>query len=163
LNTGDQKGALQRFEQIQAQLPGLLDQLVNSEPGDIKKRAGLKDVMGVYLLTEGDEPRYLGRTRKASNRLGQHYWASSGHNSAPLAFNIARKEAAEKNLKLTGSRKQIAGDTRFIPLFKKAKERVSRMEFRIVRTSDPVLSTILEVYASVALQTEGQFNLFETH
>jgi hypothetical protein len=163
LDTGDQERALQRFERIKDHLPTLLEQLVAAKPRDIKKRADLKDVMGVYLLTEDEVPQYLGRTRNANQRLGQHYWKSSGHNSAPLAFNIARKRAATQNLPLMGSRAEIAAAPDFVPLFEEAKERVSQMEFRIVRTSDPVLSTIFEVYASVALETEGQFNLFETH
>jgi hypothetical protein len=37
------------------------------------------------------------------------------------------------------------------------------MDFRVVEIEDPALSTIFEVYASIVLGTEGDFNLFETH
>jgi hypothetical protein len=37
------------------------------------------------------------------------------------------------------------------------------MDFQLIEIADPVLSTIFEVYAAVALETEVDFNLFETH
>jgi hypothetical protein len=37
------------------------------------------------------------------------------------------------------------------------------MEFRFVEIEDPPLRTIFEGYASLALGTHGDFNVFETH
>ena len=37
------------------------------------------------------------------------------------------------------------------------------MDFRVIEVEDPAVSTIFEVYAALALGTEGEFNLFETH
>jgi hypothetical protein len=66
-------------------------------------------------------------------------------------------------LGLTGTRDEIAVHADFGPLFKAAKERVRAMEFRFVEIDDPAVSTVFEVYAAIALHTEGEFNLFETH
>lgn len=37
------------------------------------------------------------------------------------------------------------------------------MDYRFVTIEIPAVSAIFEVYASMALGTEGEFNLFETH
>jgi hypothetical protein len=155
LETGDQGRALQRFHRIEQQLPGLLDELEKAKPHDPKKRPELQGVAGVYLLTEEGVHRYVGRTRNAWRRLGQHFWKSSGHNSAPLAFNIAKAKVNETGLDFAGTREELAAHPAFVPFFEEAKQRVAQMEFRIVELTDPVLSTIFEVYVSLALQTEG--------
>lgn len=56
------------------------------------------------------------------------------------------------------------GPPGFEELFAAAKRRVRTMDFRVVKIKDDATtSTIFEVYASIALGTEGEFNLFETH
>lgn len=117
----------------------------------------------MYLFSESGQHLYVGRTKNAWQRIGQHYWESSGHNSAALAFNLAKKLAGEAGHQLVGTREQIAAHPDFVPFFDEAKGRVSQMEVRFVEMSDPVLSTIFEVYVSLALETEGGFNLFDTH
>ncbi|HZP97253.1 MAG TPA: hypothetical protein VFC31_13115 [Candidatus Limnocylindria bacterium] len=62
-----------------------------------------------------------------------------------------------------GTRAEVAAQPAFSEKFAIAKQRVRRMEFRFVAISDAALSTIFEVYASIALGTEGDYNLFETH
>ena len=64
---------------------------------------------------------------------------------------------------MTGSRRVIATRPGFDGYFAAAKRRVRAMDFRFVKIEVPSVSTIFEVYASLALGTEGEFNLFETH
>ncbi len=118
---------------------------------------------GVYLFTEKGVHRYIGRTRNANRRLGEHIQKSSPQNSAPFAFNIAKAEAAREGIEFIGTRDEIAATPEFAPYFQQAKERIRAMDFQVIEIADPVLSTIFEVYAAVALETEGDFNLFETH
>lgn len=49
----------------------------------------------------------------------------------------------------------------FARSFKKAKERISRMQLRFVEESDPVRQGLLEVYVAVVLETP--YNDFNTH
>ncbi len=107
--------------------------------------------------------RYIGRTRNANRRLGEHTQPKSPQNSAPFAFNIAKSEAIKAGFNITGTRQELAATQGFDPYFTSAKERVRSMEFRVVEIVDPVVSTIFEVYASITLGTEGEFNLFDTH
>jgi hypothetical protein len=155
--------ALIRFREIERQLPGLLEALVASQPYQRGEKPPAPAVAGVYLFTEGGIHRYVGRTRNANRRLGEHTRPSSKENSAPFAFNIAKAEAQNRGLDVSGSRKAVAALPGFAPHFAAAKARVRAMEFRVVEVVDPAVSTIFEVYASIALGTEGEFNLFETH
>jgi hypothetical protein len=155
--------ALERFREIEKQLPALLECLVTSSLYQSGTKPAVLPVPAVYLFTEEGEYRYVGRTRNANRRLGEHTRPSSPQNSAPFAFNIARKEAAAAGLVLSGTRKEIAAMSDFQPYFTSAKERVRQMQFRFVKIEDPVVSTVFEVYAALALRTEGEFNLFETH
>jgi hypothetical protein len=155
--------ALERFREIEKQLPNLLKLLVEASPHHRDRKPAVPHVPAVYLFTEEEIPRYLGRTRDANRRLGEHTRPSSPQNSAPFAFNIARREAAEAGLTLMGTRKEIAATPAFQPYFTRAKERIRQMEFRFVEINDSVVSTIFEVYAALALRTEGEFNLFDTH
>jgi hypothetical protein len=120
-------------------------------------------VARVYLFSEDENHRYVGRTRNANRRLGEHTRPSSPENSAPFAFNIARRDAAAAGLEIGGPRTLVAAHADFEPYFIAAKERVRAMDFRVVEIEDPAVSTIFEVYASLVLGTEGDYNLFETH
>jgi len=158
-----EKLALERFREIEKRLPGLLHDLLDGRPYRRGKRPAVPHIAGVYLFTEDGTHRYVGRTRDTNRRLGEHIWDSSGENSAPFAFNIAKADAEEAGVELVGSRKAVASMPAFEPYFKSAKQRVRAMDFRIVRVLEPTVSTVLEVYAAMALNTEGEFNLFDTH
>lgn len=150
-----------RFEVIVSQLPDLLRELLACPPHFVGTRPAVPHVSGVYLFSEEGHPLYVGRTRDCNRRLAEHTRPSSGQNSAPFAFNLTRRQLLASGQQVVGTRAQIAalgGDQ-----FAEAKQRVWRMEFRFVEVRDPALSTIFEVYASLALRTEGEYNLFETH
>ncbi len=159
----DQERALERFREIERQLPDLLDGLLAAPPYWRGESPAVPAVAGVYLFTEDGVHRYVGRTRNGNRRLGEHTRPSSKENSAPFAFNIAKADARTAGTDVAGSRKQVAALPGFAPYFTAAKQRVRAMDFRVVEVVDPALSTIFEVYAAIALGTEGEFNLFETH
>jgi hypothetical protein len=119
-------------------------------------------VPGVYLLSE-EHPIYVGQTRNLRRRLRQHGGMSSRENQASLAFNIARRKAADRpsfNVHLT--RRVLEADPAFAQLFEEARARVARMQVRYVEIDDPELRTVFEVYAAVAFGT-AEHNSFETH
>jgi hypothetical protein len=154
----DDDAALARFDELRAQLPGLLEQLLTCPPHSRDRRPAAPHAAGVYVFTEEGTQRYVGRTRNFNRRFGEHVRRSSRENQAPFAFNIAKLDAAAAGLELAGTRKEIAALEGFDPYFIAAKGRVREMEFRFVQINDSVVSTIFEVYASIALHTEGEFN-----
>ena len=92
---------------------------------------------------------------------------SSGSESASFAFILAKEDFGNEDLKTTGpdrkpmSRKELASDPDFKPIFDAAKERVRKMRIRAVDVQDPVEQTIFEVYAHLQLGTPH--NSFENH
>jgi hypothetical protein len=162
-HVADHEAALARFHQIEGQLPGLLEQLLDCGPHSRDHRPAAPKQGGVYLFTEDATHRYVGRTRNFNRRFGEHVAPKSTQNKAPFAFNIAKRDAADGGLTVIGTREEIVASQGFEAVFVAAKARVRSMEFRFVRIDDPAVSTIFEVYASIALHTEGEFNLFETH
>ena len=152
-----------RYREIERQLDPLLKALVAGRPFRRGTMPAVPAVAGVYLFSEERNHRYVGRTRNANRRLCEHTRPSSPENSAPFAFNIARRDAAAAGLEVDGPRKAISARADFEPYFIAAKERVRAMDFRVVEIDDAAVSTIFEVYASIVLGTEGDYNLFETH
>lgn len=159
----DHEAALARFHEVQAQLPGLLEQLLGCDAYSRNYRPPAPKLAGVYLLTEAGVHRYVGRTRNFNRRFGEHVAPKSTANKAAFAFNIAKFDAIAAGLAVVGTRDQIVALAGFDEHFTAAKQRVRAMEFRCVEINDPAVSTIFEVYVAIALHTEGEFNLFETH
>lgn len=152
-----------RFREIESQLPGLLAQLLACPPHTAGARPPVPRVGGVYLFSQNGRALYVGRTRNCNRRLADHTRASTRENSAPFAFNLARRALAQAGEQVMGTRTQVAAHPTFGVRFSEAKRQLRQMEFRFVEIQDPALSTIFEVYASIALRTEGEYNLFETH
>lgn len=50
----------------------------------------------------------------------------------------------------------------FKKLFSEAKSRVSRMTVKFIEIDDPIIQTIFELYAALALETL-EYNDFDTH
>jgi len=149
------------FNNLVQQLPELLRRLSDSP---LKSRSNLSTIpsKGVYLFYENANPIYVGRTDRMKARLQEHSRPSSGHTSATFAFNIATKDAIGKGIDVKKPRKLLEQDRDFAPLFSIAKERVSRMGVRVVGIDDPIVQTLFEVYAVIALKTQ-EYNYFETH
>jgi hypothetical protein len=156
------EAGIARFEALADELPRLLDRLRRAPVWSSERDGPLPAVPGVYLLSE-EHPIYVGQTRNLRRRLRQHGGVSSRENQAPLAFNIARRKAADHpsfNTHLT--RRALEADPAFAQLFGEARARVARMQVRYVEIGDPELRTVFEVYAAVAFGT-AEHNSFETH
>lgn len=153
---------LQRFrDEVESKLPDLVAELLAC-PAHRRGLDRAPKLPGIYLYSEGGRPMYVGRTRNLAARWGQHTQPSSGIDSAAFAFNIARRQV-QAAVGSQVSRKGLAADPAFAAAFLEAKARVRGMDYRYVIVESPVLSTVGEVYAAIALGTEGDYNAFETH
>lgn len=153
-----------RFNEILVQLDPLLNRLLACEPHSRDRRPAAPHDSGVYLFTQGEDHRYVGRAKNLNRRFGQHVAPKSPHNQAAFAFNLAKRAAEADGLDVNRTRKALAADPQFDDdYFVPAKREVREMEFRFVLLNDDSLSTIFEVFAALLLGTEGDFNLFATH
>jgi len=118
---------------------------------------------GVYLFSEGEQHLYVGRTNRLRPRLLEHGRPSSGHDSAPFAFRLAREKTGitTATYQTKGSRRELEADPPFAESFTDAKQRVRAMNIRFVEQPDPVSQALLEIYVAVALGTP--YNDFDTH
>lgn len=164
--TAEDQGLHHGFRAMSRRLPKLLDALVNcpAHQAGVVPRVP-RGQGGVYLFSEGLKHRYVGRTDDFRRRLGDHTRPSSRGDAAPFAFNIAKKEALTHRIPIEGTRKEVERRPGFATLFAAAKWRVRAMDYRfvVIDRSESALETIFEVYAAVALGTEGEFNLFANH
>ena len=118
-------------------------------------------VAGVYLFSD-QKPVYVGQTRNLNIRLRNHTGAKATENRASFAFLVGKVEAEAAGIDLNRTRKALEADPDFSEHFRKAKERVARMNVRWIELDDPVERTLFEMYAALALDTVA-FNSFETH
>lgn len=148
------------FDQIVAEMPHLLLRLQEAE---LLSRDDLRGIpeRGVYVLYEDGKPIYVGRSNRLRNRLLEHSRQSSTHNSAPFAFNLAKEKADRRGIDTSQARNQLERNPAFKDLFTQAKKRVSLMRIRTVQIENPVMQTLFEVYAALALKTP--YNDFDTH
>ena len=116
---------------------------------------------GVYLFRERGLPVYLGRAKSLSERPKQH--TSNSERKAALAFLIARKETGHVEASYQSGPESRAGlmkNPQFKAVFDKARLRIKRMQIQWVEVADPSVQSVLEVYATKALDTK--FNSFST-
>ena len=153
---------LDRWEEIVHRLPELLDALLSAPPIQRSHAAKIPLAPGLYLLSEGLRPVYVGQTRNLRRRLAQHGGSWARQNQATFAFALARTAglAANPTLARHRTRNALAEDPAFAALFRDQRERVAAMSVQVVEVDDPELRTVFEVYAAVVLGTE---NKFETH
>jgi hypothetical protein len=122
-------------------------------------------IAGVYLMSDGDEHLYVGRSNNIVSRFYAHRRSSSGDGVAPFAFRLACISSGRTKTSYSSghsdTRKMKMADIEFQQHFKDAKSRINKMGFRYVKEADPVKQAILEVYCAVALGTPH--NTFDTH
>ena len=154
-----------RFEDVIDRMPRYLQELEDCQviTRDGRGRLPLNlPAKGIYVFYEDSKPMYVGRSDRLRARILQHGRASGGSETAPFAFNIARKKFRKTRSDSDSmSRSALAQDPEFVPLFCEAKRRVRRMRIRVVAIQDPIEQTIFEVYAHLKLGTP--FNSFENH
>jgi predicted GIY-YIG superfamily endonuclease len=152
-----------RFAEIVAQLEPSLQSLLAAaryKPLSVPKAVA---PAGIYLLSEGNQYLYVGRSNRISKRLGNHCRIGATYKMAAFAFRLARETTGMLQATYTkeGSRRALMQEPTFVRAFDAAKARIRDMDVRVVREPDPVRQTILEVYVAVALQTP--YNDFDTH
>lgn len=150
-----------KFKKYIDQLPRLLEDLGQQELRSRNNLVGIPK-RGIYVFFEHENPIYVGRSDRMKERIQQHGRPSSGHNSAPFAFNLAKDAAKRKGIDVNKKRDELEKGPAFRDLFKKAKESVLLMSVQVIKIDDPILQTLFEVYAAIALNTT-KYNDFETH
>jgi hypothetical protein len=150
------------FDAAIGQMPRMLDDLTRQTALPVGQQEGIPAAPGIYVFSEGPTPLYVGNTRNLRQRLRQHTAVNSRENEAALAWRIALKDAKQRGLAITGTRKQIDADPAFAEIFSQARDRVRAMDVRFIEIDDSITRTLFEVYAAQALGTE-EFNSFETH
>jgi predicted GIY-YIG superfamily endonuclease len=146
------------------------DRLVAMEPirGSLFPRVDLpadKRLRGVYLMTEGKQHLYVGRSNDIAGRFYAHRRKSSGDGVAPFAFRLACLSSGRTGISYIrgheDTREEKMKNEVFLKHFANAKARICEMDFRYVIEADPVNQAILEVYCAVALETPH--NTFDNH
>ncbi|MBN1582718.1 MAG: hypothetical protein JXA89_18550 [Anaerolineae bacterium] len=151
------------FEKLIERLDERFQELKSMQLVNVAKLPREMPLSGIYVFYEDECPLYVGRSGRIRQRLQQHCRPSSGHNSAPFAFRLAREATGktEASYGSTGSRAELERDPVFTDAFTAAKARVRRMQVRFVEESELLEQTLLEIYAAVALGT--RYNDFGTH
>lgn len=116
---------------------------------------------GIYVFFEEGQPLYVGRSDSMKNRIQQHSRPSSGHNSASFAFILAKEIVKKSGTDVTQSREGLEQDPVFGRIYLTMKERVWKMQIRVVSIEDPIEQTFFEVYAALELKTP--YNEWGTH
>ncbi len=151
------------WNKLEAQLSGCLRGLEKKGAPRLEHDPVIPESPGIYLFVDGKTPIYVGQSRNLRNRLANHCRPSSGHNSASLAFNMAKCQYKAQHTRkvLPKTRAKIESDADFEQLFTVAKLSLNEMEVRWIEVKPAELRTVLEVYIAVLLGTK--YNSFETH
>lgn len=150
------------FDHLVAELPHLLDRLLAAPAAPVAEHTVIPDAAGIYLFSELDHAIYIGQTRKLKQRLRNHTNPLAKNNKATFAFLLAKDQAEQAGVDINQFRAQLEVDQEFVGHFKDAKLRVSEMDVRFIELAGPIERSVLEIYASLALDTLV-FNSFETH
>ena len=103
--------------QLDSLFKGLYEEFCKS---DLIKRKDLPTYRGVYVFYENGKPIYVGRANNIRKRIQWHTRESSGSESASFAFNLAKKEYANKN-EIKETRKELMQIEEFLEIFKSHK------------------------------------------
>jgi len=153
-----------QFLQHVASLRPKLDALLAMEPVKPSRLPKLMPKAGVYLLSEGNEYLYVGRSNNIRGRIARHSRPGATHHMAAFAFRIARQVTGRLDASYKtgeGTRDALAREPEFARAFVEAKARVREMDLRYVEEADPVRQALLEVY--VALAVKAKHNDFDNH
>jgi hypothetical protein len=119
-------------------------------------------VSGIYLFSEDGRHLYVGRSAGIKARLQGHCRVGSQENKAAFAFRLAREKmnVQEASYQHENSRKHLMTQEPFRAAFEVQKERLRRMDIRVVEESDHNRQALLEMYAAISLETP--YNTFKT-
>ncbi len=148
-----------RFQEIVDKMEPLLQELRCS---DLLTLDDLRRVPehGVYVFYEGDTPIYVGRSRRMRQRIREHGAKSSRHESATFALKLLREVVGEpEGHSSEYTRPQL--QAKYREEYEAQRERVRKMRIRVVEIEDPIVQTMFETYAILALDTT-KYNTFHT-
>jgi len=145
------------FSEIISKFSILMEELNNSsfirkdELGNLPKQ-------GIYVFyNEKGIALYVGRSKRLGARLKEHGQPSSGHTSATFAFNNAKRIAKERGLNIDRRRRDLESDLAFSKLYQQEKDRVSKMQIKVIGIEDPIVRTLFEVYVHLELKTDNKW------
>jgi len=143
-------------EQLHAQLVKLLE----CSPFKFASRPKKLPSDVIYLFSDGNLPFYIGRSRKFSQRLGNHCREGSQPNQSSAAYKLACESLGfepimyAKGSSATKHVKEVPG---LAEAFSAAKKRMAAMDIRYVAEPNPVRQALLEIYCAVALKTRNSW------
>lgn len=148
------------FRQHTEALHPKFEMLMALQPVSFSALSGIADRPGIYLLSEGLQHLYVGRTRKIRSRLRMHVGGDPA--GASFAVKLARLQINRPaTYKPESGLKQLRADAAFIAAFAEARNRIRGMSIRHVEETDAHRQALLEIYATLALNTP--YNDFDTH
>ena len=130
--------------------------LANKRSFLLYKGGQKSDFQGCYVLLENGQPIYVGISRKLVSRLLNHFTGPS-HNTATLAFAIARAEST-----LKGKRDALMADQNFLQEFGLIKQRLHNGAIAFIPIESDLELYLFEAYCAMELDTY-QWNTFRTH
>jgi len=142
----------------------LLEKLVAANPFRFDQLAAQTlPTRGIYLFTENGRHMYVGRSNNIRKRLQWHCRPSSTENQASFAFLLAREKCGllKASYKPEGSRRHLMTQTAFSNAFVEQKARLRTMSICAVEEVDSNRQALLEMYASISLETP--YNDFNNH
>jgi len=162
-NLSESNSMNERFRLVIEALEVKFQKLINMVPVRYSTLPRPLPERAIYLFSESDQHLYVGRTNGLRARLQGHCIPGATHNSATLAFRMARQTTGmhQAAYSTAGSRGSLVTDPSFGPAFVGAKLRVAKMDIRYVDEGDPVRQALLEIYTATALNTP--YNDFENH
>lgn len=161
---------LDAWDSIISKMPALLNALRSDTLRD-RRSTGKLPERGIYDFYEGGKPVYVGRTNRMKQRIREHS-SPSATKAATFAYLVAKMDLEAKGIEpeaksgKPSSRITNADLEKYPGIISTARERVGKMQFRVVEISDPIEQTLFEVYAAVQLGTtreQGGYNDFENH
>ena len=72
---------------------------------------------------------------------------------ASFAFNVAKREAAKAGVDIKQFRSVLEANPKFVPHFEAARASVAEMDVQFIEVPDPIVRTLIEVYAALVLDT----------
>jgi predicted GIY-YIG superfamily endonuclease len=121
--------------------------------------------MGCYVLYDNasgkQKPFYVGISKDIIRRIKQHVRGST-HNSASLAFLIAKREWELNNGKFTLRRNEAMRDKKFSKYFKNAQSKILKSSVKYIQITNPVELHLFETFCAMHLNT-SKFNTYRTH
>jgi predicted GIY-YIG superfamily endonuclease len=123
----------------------------------LTQRFGLSaDFSGCYVLSENENPIYVGISKNVLQRLRQHVRGTT-HSDASLAYRIAAQKMPHDN-----TRSKAMETEAFKAQFNGAKEYIRSLNVAFVKIVNPLALYVFEPYCAMKFNTDV-WNTFETH